>query len=154
MTDALVCGRLFRTFNIADDFNREAIHIEIDTSLTSARLVRVFEHLQRERGLPQVLRTDNGPEFLGETFVQWAKGQGMAIRYIQPGKPNQNAFIERFNRTFREEVLDQHFFARLEDVREAAWWWMIEYNEQRPHDSLGEITPAEYRQQHARNSTF
>lgn len=154
MTDALVCGRLFRTFNVADDFNREAIHIEIDTSLTSARLVRVFEHLQRERGLPQVLRTDNGPEFLGETFVQWAKGQGMAIQYIQPGKPNQNAFIERFNRTFREEVLDQHLFARLEDVREAAWWWMIEYNEQRPHDSLGELTPAEYRQQHARNSTF
>lgn len=78
----------------------------------------------------------------------------MAIQYIQPGKPNQNAYIERFNRTFREEVLDQHLFVRLEDVREAAWWWMIEYNEQRPHDSLGDMTPAEYRQQTAGSSTF
>jgi len=154
MSDALACGRRFRTFNVTDDFNREALHIEIDTSLTSLRLIRVFEQLQRERTLPQVLRTDNGPEFLGEEFVQWAKAQGMAIQYIQPGKPNQNAFIERFNRTFREEVLDQYLFARLDDVREAAWWWMIEYNEQRPHDSLGGLTPVEYRLQLTRNSTF
>ena len=119
MSDALACGRRFRTFNVTDDFNREALHIEIDTSITSLRLIRVFEQLKRDRPLPQVLRTDNGPEFLGEAFVQWAMGQGMAIQYIQPGKPNQNAFIERFNRTFREEVLDQHLFARLDDVREA-----------------------------------
>jgi transposase InsO family protein len=84
--------------------------------------------------LPQVLRTDNGPEFLGEAFVQWAKANGMAIRCIQPGKPNQNAYIERFNRTFREEVLDPYLFQRLDDVREAAHGWMIEYNEERPHD--------------------
>ena len=103
--------------------------------------------------VPQVLRTDNGPEFLGETFVEWAKHQGMAIQYIQPCKPNQNAYIERFNRTFREEVLDQHLFLRLEDVREAAWWWMLEYNEEQPHDSLGELTPVEFRPQQARNST-
>ena len=118
-------------------------HIEVDTSINSQRLIRVFERLQRERGLPQVLRTDNGPEFLGEAFVAWAKSQGMAIQYIQPGKPNQNAYIERFNRTFREEVLDQHLFARLDDVREAAWWWMLDYNEERPHDALGGMTPAE-----------
>jgi putative transposase len=78
----------------------------------------------------------------------------VAIQYIQPGKPNQNAYIERFNRTFREEVLDQHLFARLEDVREAAHWWMIDYNEERPHDSLGGMTPAEYRTTHAESSTF
>jgi len=101
-----------------------------------------------------VLRTDNGPEFLGEVFVQWAQEHGMAIQYIQPGKPNQNAYIERFNRTFREEVLDQHLFLRLDDVREAAHWWMIEYNEQRPHDSLDDLTPLEQRQQTAGNSTF
>ena len=140
VSDALACGRRFRTFNVVDDFNREALHIEVDTSITSQRLVRIFEQLQCDHGLPQVLRTDNGPEFLGEVFVQWAKHHGMAIQYIQPGKPNQNAYIERFNRTFREEVLDQHLFLRLEDVREATYWWMIEYNEQRPHDSLEDLT--------------
>ena len=153
MADALACGRRFRTFNVVDDFNREALHIEVDTSISSTRLVRIFEQLKRDHGLPQVLRTDNGPEFLGEAFVQWAKLNGMAIRYIQPGKPNQNAYIERFNRTFREEVLDQHLFTRLDDVREAAYWWMLEYNEERPHDSLGDMTPLEYRQT-AEGSTF
>jgi putative transposase len=154
MSDALVCGRRFRTFNVEDDFNREALHIEVDTSISSLRLVRIFQRLQRERGLPQVLRTDNGPEFLGEAFTEWAKEQGMAIQYIQPGQPNQNAYIERFNRTFREEVLDQYLFRRLEDVREAAWWWMLEYNEQRSHDSLGDLTPAEVRQQYEESSTY
>lgn len=150
MCDALACGRGFRTFNITDDFNREAVHIEIDTSITSTRLVRIFEQVRQERPLPQVLRTDNGPEFLGEIFTQWAKRQGMAIQYIQPGKPNQNAYIERFNRTYREEVLDQFLFVRLEDVREATWRFLIDYNEHRPHDSLGGLTPSEYRHHHAR----
>lgn len=154
MSDALHNGRRFRTFNVVDDFNREALHIEIDTSITSLRLVRVFERLRDEHGLPQVLRTDNGPEFLGEAFTQWAKAEGMAIQYIQPGKPNQNAFIERFNRTYREEVLDQHLFLSLTDVREATHWWMIEYNEERPHDALGDLTPMEARQQAVRNSSF
>ena len=154
MSDALACGRAFRTFNIADDFNRECVHIEIDTSITSARLVRIFEQIRKERPLPQVLRTDNGPEFLGDVFTQWAKQNGMAIRYIQPGKPNQNAFIERFNRTYREEVLDLHLFARLDDVREATWKFFNDYNEHRPHDSIGEMTPIEYPNQHARISTL
>ena len=153
MSDALACGRRFRTFNVVDDFNREALHIEVDTSITSNRLIRVFEQLRDQRGLPQVLRTDNGPEFLGEAFVAWAKEHVMAIQYIQPGKPNQNAYIERFNRTFREELLNQHLFARLDDVREAAWWWMIEYNEERPHDSLGDLTPQEFKLT-AKSSTF
>lgn len=154
MSDALACGRRFRTFNVVDDFNREALHIEVDTSITSSRLVRVFDQIKRDHGLPQVVRSDNGPEFLGEAFTQWAKANGVAIQYIQPGKPNQNAFIERFNRTFREEVLDQYLFARLEDVREAAHWWMIDYNEVRPHDALGGLSPAEFRNHHARTSTF
>lgn len=154
MADALACGRRFRLFNVVDDFNREALHIEADTSITSERLIRVFERLQRDHGLPQVLRTDNGPEFLGEAFVQWAKGAGMAIQYIQPGKPNQNAYIERFNRTLRNELLDQHLFVRLEDIREAVYWRMIEYNEERTHDSLGDLTPVEYRTRFAGNSTL
>lgn len=154
MADALACGRRFRLFNIVDDFNREVVHIEVDTSITSERLVRVFERLRQERGLPQVLRTDNGPEFLGEAFITWAKAAGMAIQYIQPGKPNQNAYIERFNRTLREELLDANLFLRLDDVREAAYWWQIEYNEQRPHDALGGIPPAAYRIENAGNSTY
>jgi putative transposase len=154
VTDALACGRRFRTFNVLDDCNREVLHIEVDTSIPAPRLVRVFEHLHREHGLPQTLRTDNGPEFLGAAFVQWAEAHGMALQYIQPGKPNQNAYIERFNRTLREEVLNQHQFARLEDVREAVWEWMIEYNEHRPHDALGDLTPSERRQQTVECSTF
>lgn len=154
MSDALACGRSLRTFNITDDFNREVVHIEIDTSITSVRLVRIFEQIRQEWLLPQVLRTDNGPEFLGEAFTQWAKRNGMAIRYIQPGKPNQNAYIERVNRTYREEILDQSLFARLEDVREATWRFLIDYNEHRPHDSLGGLTPIEYRQYRVRNSTL
>jgi putative transposase len=116
--------------------------------------VRVFDRIRSQRPLPQVLRTDNGPEFLGEQFIQWAKDAGVAIQYIQPGKPNQNAYIERFNRTYREEVLDQHLLLSLDDVREATHWWMIEYNEERPHDSLDDLTPLEARQRIAGNSTF
>ena len=153
VSDALACGRRFRTFNVVDDFNREAVHIEVDTSLPSMRLVRIFEQIKAERGLPDVLRTDNGPEFLGEVFIEWARQNGMAIRYIQPGKPNQNAYIERFNRTFREELLDQYQFKTLDDLREAVHWWMIEYNEERPHGSLGDLTPLEYRQKFVRNSS-
>ena len=154
VSDTLFNGRRFRTFNVVDDFNREAVHIEIDTSITSARLVRIFERLHTEHGLPQVLRTDNGPEFLGEVFTSWAKQAGMAIQYIQPGKPNQNAYIERFNRTYREELLDQHLFQSLSDVREATHWWMIEYNEERPHDALDDLTPLEARQKIAGYSTL
>jgi putative transposase len=131
MCDSLNCGKRYRLFNIVDDFNRELLHIEVDTSITSLRLVRVFELLRLEHGLPQVLRTDNGPEFLGESFCEWAKNAGMVIQYIQPGKPNQNAYIERFNRTLREEVLNQHLFVTLGDVREALYWWKLEYNEER-----------------------
>lgn len=154
MSDALLNGRRFRTFNVVDDFNRQALHIEVDTSITSMRLVRIFERLQAEHGLPQVLRTDNGPEFLGESFTSWAKNAGMAIQYIQPGKPNQNAYIERFNRTYREELLNQHLFLSLADVREATYWWMIEYNEERPHDALGDLTPIEMRQLAVENSNL
>lgn len=153
-SDALACGRRFRTFNVLDDFNREAVHIEVDTSLNSQRLVRVFEQLKRDHGLPQVVRSDNGPEFLGEVFTSWLKTNGVALQYIQPGKPNQNAFIELFNRTYREEVLDRNLYARLDDVREATYWWMINYNEERPHDSLGGMSPIEYRNQNIESSTF
>lgn len=140
MSDALYNGTRFRTFHVIDDFNREILAIEIDTSLPSARLLRVFEQLQAERGLPDVLRTDNGPEFLGEVFVQWCNDHGVLIDYIQPGKPHQNAYIERFNRTYRNEVLDTWLLRNLTEVREITWAWMIEYNEERDHGSMG-MTP-------------
>ena len=124
-----------------DDFNREAL--EIDTSLPSRRLVRVFEPLKSERGLPDVLRTDNGPEFLGQVFTDWCDDNGIMIDYIEPGRPNQNAFIERFNRSYRNEVLDTWLFRNLDEVRELTWAWMLEYNEERDHDGLGGLTPAE-----------
>ena len=153
MSDALYHGVRFRTFNVLDDFNREALAIEIDTSLPSTRLVRVFEQLKAERGLPHVLRTDNGPEFLGEAFTDWCKENGVMIDYIEPGKPNQNAYIERFNRSYRTEVLDTWLFRDLDEVREITWAWMLEYNEERDHDSLGGLTPAEALA-NARSSTF
>ena len=154
MSDMLYTGKRFRTFNVIDDFNREAIHIEIDTSITSRRLIRVFERLRLERGLPDILRVDNGPEFLSGEFVAWAESVGMMIQYIQPGEPNQNAYIERFNRTYREELLDLYLFGNLAEVREATYWWMVQYNEQRPHDSLDDLTPAEYFSKNVRNSTL
>lgn len=153
MSDALYGGTRFRTFNVLDDFNREALAIEIDTSLTSERLIRVFEQLKAERGLPDMLRTDNGPEFLGTVFTDWCKGNGIFIDYIEPGKPNQNAYIERFNRSYRNEVLDAWLFANLDEVREMTWNWMLEYNEERDHDGLGGLTPAEALE-NVRVSTF
>ena len=106
ISDALACGRRFRTVNVIDDFNRQSVHIEIDTSINSARLVRIFEQIKRDQGLAKIIRTDNGPEFLGEAFKQWSTDNDVVLQHIQPSKPNQNAFIERFNRTFREDVLD------------------------------------------------
>jgi len=150
----LYAGSRFRAFTVIDDFNREAIAIEVDTSLTARRLIRVFERLQLNHGLPDILRVDNGPEFLSSELVTWAESEGMIIQYIQPGEPNQNAYIERFNRTYREEVLDLYLFESLTQVREIKYWWMIDYNEQRPHDALGDLTPAEYMEQYAGNSTL
>lgn len=97
MADSLYCGARFRTFNIIDDFNREGIVIEVDTSLTDARLIRVFRQLKAERGLPAASRVDNGPELLSAEFTDWAEANAMKFQYIQPGNPNQYAFIERFN---------------------------------------------------------
>ena len=154
MSDMLYGGKRFRTFNMIDDFNREVVHIEIDTSITGGRLIRIFERLRLERSLPNVLRVDNGPEFLNEDFVNWTESAGMMIQYIQPGEPNQNAYVERFNRTYRNELLDLYLFRTLDEIREATYWWMIEYNEQRPHDSLDDMTPVEYFSKDAGNSIY
>ncbi len=153
--DTLYCGRRFRTLNVIDEGVREALAIEIDTSLTAARVVRLMGQLKDWYGLPEAIRCDNGPEFLSAVFVAWCEENGVELRYIQPGKPNQNAYVERFNRTYREEVLSAYLFDDLDQVREITWEWLQEYNEVRPHDSLGQLPPAVYRRTlTAGNSTF
>ena len=113
MSDSLACGRPFRTLNIIDDFNREGLWIEIDTALPSARVIRVLEYLADCRGLPDYLRSDNGPEFISKTLADWAKGHQVCLDFIEPGKPAQNAYIERFNRTYRDETLGFYLFTNL-----------------------------------------
>lgn len=155
MHDTLYSGRRFRTLNVMDEGIREALGIEIDTSLTGARVVRVMEQMKEWYGLPEMIRCDNGPELLSTPFVTWCEHNGVELRHIQPGKPNQNAYIERFNRTYREEVLSAYLFEDLDQVREITWQWMREYNEERPHDALGNVPPATYRHAlEAGNSTF
>jgi putative transposase len=141
MHDALYDGRRFRTFNVIDEGNREALAIEIGTSIPSARVIRVLDDLIRVYGRPARVRLDNGPEFTAEAFVEWCTAQRIGIGYIQPGKPDQNAFIERFNRSYREEVLDAHLFDSLDGVREITDAWLEVYNNERPHDSLGRVPP-------------
>lgn len=147
MHDSLYQGRCFRTLNIIDEGVREALAIEIDTSLPAARVIRVLEQLEERRGLPEQIRVDNGPEFTSELLSNWSRQKGIRLHYIQPGKPTQNAYIERFNKTFRYEFLDSHLFEDLDQVRELAWEWMIGYNEERPHQSLGNLTPTEFYKQ-------
>ncbi len=144
MADALWSGRRFRTFNVLDDFNREALGIEIDTSLPAARVVRALDQLVEIRGKPQVLRLDNGPEFISEALARWADRHGVTLRFIQPGKPMQNGYVERFNRTYRQEVLNCYVFETLGEVRRMTKDWLVRYNEQRPHESLGNLSPRQY----------
>lgn len=144
MSDALWCGRRFRTFNVVDDFNREALAIEVDLSLPAQRVVRVLERVAGWRGYPQKLRLDNGPENISLTLAEWAEEHGVSLEFIRPGKPMQNGFIERFNRSYREAVLDMYLFRSLDEVRDQTEYWVKEYNEERPHEALGNLTPREY----------
>jgi putative transposase len=149
MSDSLVSGRAFRTLNILDDFNREALWIEVDTSLPAERVIRVLEMLISWRGCPRQIRTDNGPELIASRLEQWAEERQITLAHIQPGKPAQNAFIERFNRTFREDVLDAYVFDTLCEVRDIAGEWLEEYNAIRPHDALQGLSPYQYAAEHA-----
>jgi putative transposase len=144
MSDSLQSGRTFRTFNVIDDFNREALAIEIDTSLPSGRVVRALDMIAAWRGYPRRLRMDNGPELISQHLKSWAEKHDLKLDFIEPGKPAQNAYIERFNRTYREDVLDFYLFDNLAEVREITEQWLVEYNAIRPHDSLGGKTPYQY----------
>ena len=146
MSDSLACGRPFRTLNIIDDFNREGLWIEIDTALPSVRVIRVLDYLADCRGLPDYLRSDNGPEFISKALADWAKGHQVCLDFIAPGKPAQNAYIERFNRSYREEVLDMYLFSSLDQARSQTETWLHTYNCIRPHDALNGMTPNLYLQ--------
>jgi len=142
--DTLASGRRFRTLNVVDDFTRECLVVEVDTSLGGTRVVRVLERLLAGRDRPVVIVCDNGPEFGGETLDAWAYAAGVRIRFIRPGKPVENCYIESFNGKFRDECLNHHWFPDLDDARTKIEDWRRDHNEVRPHSSLGDLTPEEF----------
>jgi len=147
MQDALYNGRAFRTLNVIDESNREGLAIEVDTSLPAARLIRVMEQLAELRGLPRAIRLDNGPELRSQAFTEWCAAHRIELRFIQPASPAQNAFVERFNRTYRHEILDAYVFDDLEQVRLISEGWLQLYNEERPHRALGRLPPRRFAEQ-------
>lgn len=141
MHDQLSDGRCFRTFNVLDDFNREGLCIEIDFSLPSERVIRALEQVIEWRGKPKAIRCDNGPEYISNKILKWAKKRRIKLLHIQPGKPQQNAYVERFNRTVRYDWLAQYLFSSIEEVQDHATRWLWTYNNERPNMALGGVPP-------------
>lgn len=152
MLDRLTDGRKFRLLNIIDDFNRESLAIEVDTSLPSLRVIRVLDRLVTQRGKPANIRCDNGPEFISHKLEQWCNSKKITIQFIQPGKPTQNAYIERKNGSLRRELLNAYLFNSLAEVRCLSEEWRTDYNEERPHKSLGYLSPLRYADQYCKSS--
>jgi putative transposase len=144
MCDSLVDGRRFRLLNIIDDYNRESLAIEVDTSLPALRVIRVLQRLVESRNKPLAIRVDNGPEFISDRLQQWCDDKQIRLQFIQPGKPMQNGFVERNNGSLRKELLDAYLFYSLAEVRQMAQEWQQDYNHQRPHESLGNVPPVEF----------
>lgn len=145
MSDSLMNGRRFRVLNIIDDYNREALRIEPYFSITAKRAVSIIERLIFEKGKPEAIRVDNGPEFIATAMQEWAQEKGIKLQFIQPGRPMQNGYIERFNRSFRQDVLDANLFSNLTEVKIASDVFEEDYNWHRPHDSLEDLPPIEYK---------
>jgi len=154
MHDTLASGQTIRTLNVIDDFNREALSITVDRSLPAQRVVRELEKLLEWRGKPEKIRSDNGPEFVAEAMRGWCEQNSIQWEFIQPGKPIQNSLIERFNRTFRQDVLDSYMFDSLPEIRKYAQAWVWMYNNERPHSSLGQLTPTEFLLKYGKLSEF
>lgn len=144
LRDTMYDGRPFRTLNVIDEGNREALRIECGTSIPSGRLITVMEQLLEVYGKPQAIRLKNGPEMTSKGFTEWAEHHGIQLLLIQPGKPNQNAFIERFNKSFRTDLLDASLFNSISEVQMAANVWLMDYNEYRPHESPSDVPPVAY----------
>ena len=144
MHDQLETGKSFRLLNVIDDFNREALGIEIDFSISALRVIRALEQIISWRGKPKVIRCDNGPEYISSALQTWAESKHIKIEYIQPGNPQQNAYVERFNRTVRYEWLSQYYWKDLEEVQLFATKWMWSYNHERPNMALGGFTPKQH----------
>jgi putative transposase len=141
LSDALSTKRKVRVLNIMDDCTRESLAVYADFSIPGEKVVDVLKSIVLERGKPEQIRVDNGPEFLSKTFVEWCSKQSIVVKYIQPGKPMQNGYIERLNRTFREDVLDAYEFDNLEELRILCDEWQHQYNNFHPHQALGGKTP-------------
>ena len=144
VSDGLADGRRLRCLAIVDDCTRECVAIEVDTSITGARVKAVLERLADLRGLPRSITVDHGPEFEGQVLDAWAYERSVQLSFIRPGKPNENAYIESFNGKFRDECLNEHWFITMAQARRAIEDWRIEYNTERPHSSLGQLTPEEF----------
>lgn len=145
MSDSLMNGRRFRVLNIIDDYNREILKIEPYFSITAARVISIINRLIRENRKPLAIRVDNGPEFIAELLKTWCVEKEIDLQFIQPGRPMQNGYIERFNRSYRQDVLDANLFENLTQVKLLSDEFEEDYNFQRPHDSLGDLPPVEYR---------
>ncbi len=148
VSDSLYNGRRFRVLNIVDDYTRESPAMEVDTSLGGVRVVQVLERLKESRGLPEVIRTDNGPEFISRALDEWAYKNGIKLDFIEPGKPIENAFVESFNGRFRDECLNENWFMTLQEAQKIIEHWRIDYNKDRPHGSLRKLTPDEFAKQY------
>ena len=144
-TDAFASGRRFRTLNLMDGFDREALEIEVDTSLGGVRVVRVLEGLKQQGRKPGAIVIDNGPEFVSQVVDRWAYENGVQLHFITPGRPMENGYIESFNGKFRDECLNENWFLDLEDARRKIAEWKWDYNHVRPHSALGYQTPMEFR---------
>lgn len=153
VSDMTATNRRIRAFVVIDEFTREALAIEVDTSLPGERIVRVLERVVAERGRPQAIVADNGPELTSVAMDQWAYEHGIRLLFIQPGKPVQNCYVESFNGKLRDECLNENWFASLREARIVIEDWRREYNTERPHGSLGKLTPDEYRRQFRRPET-
>jgi len=148
VSDSVAGGRRFRVLTIVDDFTRECPWLEVDTSLPSARVIRVLDQLLEMRGKPDLITVDNGPEFISIVMDRWAYERGIELHFIEPGKPMQNGFVESFNGTFRDDCLNENWFVSLKEAKEIIELWRVEYNTFRPHSSIGEIPPAQFAEQY------